>query len=107
MNNNQPHPMVGKVRESHRARVKRVHQNLDKCSTPPPPPPNIWKPKNPEVIWPDMSEERPLTPAQWASTNFPFYPLPSKVSGVVNVKSSDEKISELLNTERGRLIKAW
>ena len=99
MNKTQPHPMVSKVRETHGARVKRIHENLVNGLTPPPPPPKIWKPKNPEVLWPDMSEERPLTPQQWASTNFPSYPLPSTVSGVVNVNTWDEKISELLNTE--------
>ena len=99
MNKTKPHPMVSKVRETHGARVKRIHENLVNGITPPPPPPKIWKPKNPEVLWPDMSEERPLTPEQWASTNFPSYPLPSTVSGVVNVNTWDENISELLNTE--------
>ena len=105
MINNKPHPTVGKVRELHGARVRRIHENLNNGRTPPPPPPNEWKPKNLEVLWPEMSEERPLTPAQWASTKFPSFPLPGTVSGVVNVKKWDEKISELLNAGEGKVNK--
>ena len=103
MSNSKPHPKVGKVQKFHRARVRRIHENLVYCKTPPPPPPNKWEPKNPEVSWPDMSEERPLTPSQWASTNFPFFPLPSDVTGVVNVQKWDEKILELLDAGEGKV----
>ena len=47
-----------------------------------------------------MSQERVLTQNQWSDTSFPSCPLPSSVTGVVNIQAWDKKISELLDSEQ-------
>ena len=47
-----------------------------------------------------MSQERVLTQNQWSETNFPSCPLPSSVTGVVNIPAWDKRISELLDSEQ-------
>ncbi len=49
---------------------------------------------------PDITKTHHLTQSQWAMTNFPSCPLPSSVTGVVDIPAWDAKITELLETEQ-------
>ena len=46
-----------------------------------------------------MDTERVLRQEQWVKTNFPFHPMPSSVSGVVDNTAWDKRISELLDSQ--------
>ena len=90
-----PHPAVHKLRSTHAVNVSRLRENFQTAYTPPPPPTPTWRPKNPEVTWPHMEQERAMSQTEWAQTGFPHYPLPTEVCGVVNVAAWVQRIAEL------------
>ena len=89
MNNHDPHPAVLNLRKVHGARARRLQSYNPSSHVPPAPTQKVWKPKNPQVSWPDMKQEEILTQSQWSMTNFPSCPLPSSVTGVVNIPAWD------------------
>ena len=94
-----PHPAIHRLRSKHAHTVGRLKHILNSGHSPPPPLKTIWKPKIPQVVWPPMVVESTLTQDQWLQTNFPSMPLPSEVTGVVNIEAWDAKISQLLEPE--------
>ena len=98
--NNNPHPTVQNLRIVHGARTRRLQSYYHNSQVPPSPQKKEWKPKNPQVTWPDMKQEEHLTQSQWAMTNFPSCPIPSSVTGVVDIPAWDAKITELLESEQ-------
>ena len=91
------HQAVERLDNVHGSTVKRLHDRYHSQYTPPPAPAQEWKPKNPEITWPEMRYESPLTKAKWMETDFPVHPLPKEVEGVVNVECWEAKIKELLS----------
>ena len=49
----------------------------------PPPLPCDWCPKNPEIIIP-VSSDISMTDTEWATSNFPYNPIPSSITTHVN-----------------------
>ena len=90
------HQAVNRLDIVHGPAVKRLRDRFHSQHTPPPAPPQDWKPKNPEINWPTMRQERSLTRKEWMETGFSVHPLPKVVEGVVNVKCWEAKIQELL-----------
>ena len=99
MESNNTHPAIHRLRCAYTPTVSRIHHHLDSGYTPPPPPVSTWKPKNPEMTWLDMNNERNLSQAEWKASNFPIHPLPTSVTGMVNVQAWDNKITELMNSD--------
>jgi len=97
--NNNPHPTVQNLRIIHGARTRRQQSYYHSSHVPPSPPQKEWKPKNPQVTWPNMKQEEPLTQSQWSINNFPSCPPLSSVTGVVNIPAWYAKIwgSEQVN----------
>ena len=91
-----PHPAVHRLRSTHADSVSRLRTNFRTCYTPPAPCAPTWSPKNPEVTWPPMEQERAMTQSEWEQTGFPHHPLPTEVKGVVNVEVWYQKIEQLL-----------
>ena len=90
-----PHPAVHRLRTTHAANVARVRGVLNTAYTPPAPPNPLWTPKNPEINWPHMDQERTMSKEEWEHSGFPHYPLPTEVCGVVNVAAWVHRIEEL------------
>ena len=91
------HPAIERMERIHGVTVKRLCDRYHNQYFPPPAPAQKWKPKNPEIIWPPLRYEKPLSKEEWMSTNFPGHPPPKKVEGVVNVEVWKMKIQELLS----------
>ena len=91
------HQAVERLDNVHGSAVKRLCDRYHNQYTPPPAPVQEWKPKNPEITWPKMRKESLLTKAEWMETDFPVYPLPKEVKGVVNIECWEIMIQELLS----------
>ena len=89
------HLAVNRLDIIHGPTVERLPDRLNSRHAPPPAPPQDWIPKNPEINWPTMTHERPLTREEWTKTGFPNHPLPKEVEGVVNTNVWEERIEEL------------
>ena len=68
------HQAVNRLDIVHGTAVKRLRDRYHSQYTPPPAPAQEWKPKNPEITWPTMRHESPLTKAEWMETVFPAIP---------------------------------
>ena len=66
----------------------------NRCEAPLPAPPS-WVPKNPEIKWPSMEKERPLSKEEWGKTGFPFFDLSPEIVGQVNVPVWSKKIDDM------------
>ena len=58
------------------------------------PPPKLWRPKNPEIVWPDMDRETSLSQDEWDKTGFPSCSLPSSIVSRVSKHAWSEEIEK-------------
>ena len=91
------HPAVERRDIAHASTVKRWCSRYHSQYTPPPAPIQVWKPKNPGIVWPKMRYEKALSKEQWRNTGFPTHLPPDQVVGVVKVEVWERKIQELLS----------
>lgn len=65
------------------------------------PPPKLWRPKNPEIVWPDMDKETRLSQEQWDKTGFPSCSLPSSIVPRVSKHAWSEEIKKAERSVNG------
>ena len=100
MHNGGTHPAIKRLRNIHSRRVTRLLHLYHSKYTPPEPTLVTWKPKYPNIKWPNMNRETHLSPEEWKLIGFPHHPLPKEIQGQVDTIAWDDRITQLLKSDK-------